>query len=429
MKEKRTLRCFNLFKPNELDLMREYLEQMAEKGWFLTKITGAFQSFEKGKPRKLRYAAEIFDRATVYDTRPESEAEDYIELCREAGWSFCGSYGRVYVFSSETEDALPIETDLEQKYRVICRDLMKEWANQYLSSVLLLLLIEIYTYFQGYEFFYSAPMNLFLIVLLGFMLLCGGWNLWEILHWRSLAKRKLLPLRGNGKPRSLFHRRVLNFLQLFFGLGLIGMFAYFGEVSSLWVCVGIAVLVCVILLWTSTKGWSRESNKAVSIVLGAVVALSGTICFQILPDKDDKQVYVPADQVDVSIFPLTLEDVGSNALAYRWAEVTQEKTFLAEYSYYQDYAKDDPNSKTMAELLVYSVYRSRYPKLLEAYMDYRMKDAVPERTEKLNGDDYGAEEAWWFKNGLLLQYPDKIVWVWPLAERFLKPEALKKAFA
>ena len=139
MNRKNKILRLNSFAPNELDLMREYLETMAEKGWFLTKITGSFQSFERREPRKLRYAVEIFDKATVYDTRPEMEAEEYIEFCKDARWEFCGSFGRTFVFCSEAADTLPIETDLHEKYRVIRKDLLKSWNSEYTSSILLLL--------------------------------------------------------------------------------------------------------------------------------------------------------------------------------------------------------------------------------------------------------------------------------------------------
>ena len=58
--------------------MRQHLEEMAKKGWFLVELTGAVETFERGEPKPLRYAVELFDRATDYDSRPEGEAQDGI---------------------------------------------------------------------------------------------------------------------------------------------------------------------------------------------------------------------------------------------------------------------------------------------------------------------------------------------------------------
>lgn len=433
MTNKNVLRRFHHFKSNELERMREYLEQMAEKGWFLTKITGAFQIFEKRTPQKLRYAVEIFDAATVYDTRPEVEAEDYIELCRQAGWNFCGCFGRVYVFCSDAEEnLLPIETDLEQKYRVIRGDLLKDWAGQYLAGLLPMLLLEVFVYFQGHEFFFSAPVNLFFIALLLFQLGECIVNLLGIWRWCSAARRELktgqLKLRGNGSECSLTFRSAVSVAKLAALFAVIGLFAFFSGASSLWVSLATAVLVSAILLWTSGRGWSRDSNKTVSVVLGIVIALSGIVCTGFLSDRDEKQIFLPADQVDVSEFPLSLDDLEEDAGAYRWAKADREKTFLAEYTYYREYAKETPEDKYATALLVYSVYQSPFPRLLEDYLEYRMKDAVPERTEQLAAADYGAAEAWKFSNGLLLSYPDKVVWIWPLAKEFDQPQALREAF-
>jgi len=159
-----------------------------------------------------------------------------------------------------------------------------------------------------------------------------------------------------------------------------------------------------------------------------VIALGSILCVQVLPAQKQEKHYLPADQVEVSQFPLTLSDLEENLPAYRWAKLDREKTFIAEYTYYQDYWKEDPQEKYSTELLVYSVYKSPYPKLLQDYKSYLMKDAKPERTERLDETEYGAREAWWFRNGLLLEYSDQIVWIWPLTDRYHDPEILKNAF-
>lgn len=404
---------------------------MAEQGWFLTKITGSFQSFERHTPKQLRYAVEIFDGATDYDTRPEPEAQEYIELCQAAGWEFCGSFGRTFVFCSEAADALPIETDLHEKYRVIRKDLLKSWSSEYISSILLLLAAELYIFFEGYQFFFSAPLNLFLMALLGFVSATGIFKLLQHLRWCHVARKQLkeecLVLRGTGKSVSLTYRRV-RLLASLASLLLLGAFACFSGVSSLWVSLILAVLTAAVLLWVSAKKWSRESNKTVSILLGGVIALASVFCVHVLPSAKEEKVYLPAEQVDASMFPLSLTDLEEDLPAYRWAKANREKTFLAQYTYYQDYFMDEPTGRYADELLVYSVYQSRYPKLLADYKAYLMKDAKPERTEQLSETQYGAEEAWWFNNGLLLEYPEKIVWIWPLTDRFHDPKAIKAAF-
>ena len=72
-------RVWKWFSYRECDAMKEYLEQMAEKGWYLKEL-GAWMVFEQGIPGKLRYAVHVFAKGSEYDTVKglDSGADDYI---------------------------------------------------------------------------------------------------------------------------------------------------------------------------------------------------------------------------------------------------------------------------------------------------------------------------------------------------------------
>jgi len=106
---KTTLRKFFVFKYTECDALKEYLEEMAQKGWLLKDIN-TYLTFEKAEPQKLIYSVEVFEKASIFDTRVEEKAKEYIDYCHEAGWQFVCSVGKTHVFVATDENAIPIET-------------------------------------------------------------------------------------------------------------------------------------------------------------------------------------------------------------------------------------------------------------------------------------------------------------------------------
>lgn len=56
-----------MYQPYECTAVEEYLENMAEKGWLLERISGYFFTFKKIEPKKLKYSVDTFSKISVLD--------------------------------------------------------------------------------------------------------------------------------------------------------------------------------------------------------------------------------------------------------------------------------------------------------------------------------------------------------------------------
>lgn len=65
----------------------------------------------------MKFSVDLFNKATVADTRPEKDTKEYIEYCREAGWQHIYTNGKLQFFYSELEHPTPIETN-KFKYKI-----------------------------------------------------------------------------------------------------------------------------------------------------------------------------------------------------------------------------------------------------------------------------------------------------------------------
>ena len=105
--------------PYDLKAIEEYLEEMAAKGFWFVKQKGLFYYFRKDVPRKVHFAVDVFDKASMFDSRPEAKTEEYIDYCEECGWKFLYSNGKIQFFYTEETNPVPIQTDQRLKLKYI----------------------------------------------------------------------------------------------------------------------------------------------------------------------------------------------------------------------------------------------------------------------------------------------------------------------
>ena len=126
MNTPRRLRKLALFQPYECRAMKEYLEDMALKGWRLTSFSRLFLYFEQMKPQALYYSVEIFSKASIRDSVPASHTSEYFDYCRAAGWEYVHNSGQFVVFVSASGNTTPIETDEDIRQKTITRAVIKQ---------------------------------------------------------------------------------------------------------------------------------------------------------------------------------------------------------------------------------------------------------------------------------------------------------------
>jgi len=119
---------------NSLSVIRDWLEEMALKGYKLVAVKGGNSFwFEKVIPGKIHYAVEVLPNGSVFDTHPSQKSEEYIDFCENVGWNYVDSTGNIYFFCTENEDVVAIETDEKLKFQTVKKAVFK---GKIISSIL-----------------------------------------------------------------------------------------------------------------------------------------------------------------------------------------------------------------------------------------------------------------------------------------------------
>lgn len=177
----------------ENDSLKEYLEDMALKGWRLVKIGSMLLHFEACKPRPLRYCVEIMDKASAYASNQTSSLKQYREFCKEEGWDYIGTNGLLHVFCTENAEAVPVETDPQERYQRVLRACRgTHWTMGFVF--LFLGLINLSICYQNGTLF--CPQGYIVLMLLcTFVFYTAGYLFWMRRAKASLAENGSLPCR------------------------------------------------------------------------------------------------------------------------------------------------------------------------------------------------------------------------------------------
>ena len=105
--------------------MEKRLEEMAEKGWLLTKITNTFWVYKRIDPVKLHFAVTYYPNASDFDPEPLEEEMIYRDYGEYAGWKFVTSSAQMQIFCNAEENPIPMETDPFTSVNVIHRTVKK----------------------------------------------------------------------------------------------------------------------------------------------------------------------------------------------------------------------------------------------------------------------------------------------------------------
>ncbi|MBT9778020.1 DUF2812 domain-containing protein [Clostridium sp. MCC353] len=128
------------FQADQLEAFAEYLEQQAKKGWFIDCKKAdiiPFPVFRRRKPGNKRYSVVMIPNISQWDTDNDSRVVEYRQMCEEYGWEFVGSYRKFRIFSSENQDAVPIETDPKLWFENVGREQLTRTIPCYLVLLVL----------------------------------------------------------------------------------------------------------------------------------------------------------------------------------------------------------------------------------------------------------------------------------------------------
>lgn len=102
--EKRRMKKLKIFVSYQKE--RIWLEQMAQKGWFLSNISlGIFYSFQKGEPKKMMYEVDRFNLPKKPTLEEIRHKEIFMDVAKELGWQeVTHDEGLTYYFCKEYKE-------------------------------------------------------------------------------------------------------------------------------------------------------------------------------------------------------------------------------------------------------------------------------------------------------------------------------------
>ncbi len=120
----------SLFSFYDITGMTRHLEQMAQKGWMIDKISNFGWHYRKTEPQKLRFTVSYFPHGSPFDPEPSQEQLSFQDFCVHSGWKLAASLGQLQIFYNEDMDAVPIETDPNMEIEMIKKQAKRVlWAE------------------------------------------------------------------------------------------------------------------------------------------------------------------------------------------------------------------------------------------------------------------------------------------------------------
>lgn len=190
----------------DADAISRHLEQMAQKGWMITKISGNLYKYRKTEPKNVKFAVAYFPKVSEYEIYPTEKQRNYLDLCEQMGWQTVILRNQQRILMNEDVNAVEIETDPITQLDNIHATAKKMFVKGRIMSVISMLLILTSRVLS----FISDPMNFIndgiSIPLVLLAVLCGGKDavyLFKYIKWHreSVQTAEVLPIKQNKKLR------------------------------------------------------------------------------------------------------------------------------------------------------------------------------------------------------------------------------------
>lgn len=394
MKNKK-IRRLKFFGSIDTFAIAEYLESMAEKGYFFTGCTGIFYTFEKGTPQKRKYHVELFHDGSVLGSAGDNEeTRAFASQWEENGWKYIYTNGRQVFFETDDMDAETVNAEPEERWKVIKKAIRGEVALGLIWVLLCLVNIFSFSDVWPTEFIENGTLDLVWISLLIFW---AGSFLRNLLFY---VKNKQRVAKGQsvvfpkGFHSSWFHTIMILFLTISLVFLLVSLCF---ESKETFIFVMITVAIIIVIVWFGIKQirniGSRKTKvqQIIILVVLAIIACAVAIIIaftSLFFDDNDKRIeYLDeygntiTESVSNDEIPLTTNDLGIKTSGLIQADSVCDKCvtiYGAVKDCYQHYY--DQHGE-IASSLTYNIAYCRFgwvkDKLLENYMttDYYGEDA------------------------------------------------------
>lgn len=255
MNKKIVYASFNMY---ETDAFRDYLEAMALKGWRLARFGSLFMHFEACDPHPIRYCVELMEKPSSFASNQTLGLKRYREFCQEAGWNYIGTNGLLHVFYTEDMNAVPVETDVEERYERIKKAYRGSLRPVFVMFALIILL-NLFTCFQNRTLF-SSNGFIILILLLALLYIGGDFYLWNRKVRISIETCRMLPKLSWQSARMknwIMIASILIVVILFFAYTL--GFQFSGLYARV-LLIYLAVYGIMLAIFSALLHWLREKN-------------------------------------------------------------------------------------------------------------------------------------------------------------------------
>jgi hypothetical protein len=351
-KDSNTLVRYKVISPESLSATREYLEDMAGKGWMLKNIMGSFKFvFEKCEPKKVKFAVEIIPDGSVYDTHPSEKNEEYIGMCESIGWNYICTSTMFYVFYTEDMQVKDIESDEMLKFKTVKKAVIKsKFTNSIVCMVcgicMLLMAFTMQLNMTEASFLNAQSVLLWIVVLTVNTISISSKVLWMNRAKKVISSGGKMPEKKAASLKdtviylciiALIHIGGALWYSIKFDDMFIGVF-----IPIVWLMIGVFGLVNRrITVIAEENKIGRNNNRALIIitsVVGTVVMINIVVCVMIFTSLGDS--FAKGDKVD-DFSEKELEMFGySNVFESREIDKTVMGRFLMDYTRYEIVAKN-----------------------------------------------------------------------------------------
>ncbi len=263
--------------------IQRLLEEQAQKGWLLDKVSNFAWRFRRIEPKRIHFAVTYFPTASQFDPGPGDAQQELFAFCAHSGWVLVGTTAQIQIFYNERENPVPIETDpvieLENIHRSAKKNFLK--ANGLLLG---LAILQLYLQFDQIRRFplqqISAETTMFNCFCQMALLLITGQELTGYFLWYRRAKKAA----ENGEfVETKGHRKLQMFFLVCMIAGLLLMVitrsAQYGV--SLLISIGMFAAIYAAVLGATSfmkrQGASAGTNRTVTIVLTMVLSFAITL--------------------------------------------------------------------------------------------------------------------------------------------------------
>lgn len=370
----------------EYNSIREYLEEMALKGWLLKSIMGYSFKFTKTEPKKLKYLVEPIDKNSSSETQNLSSSIPSIEYYESAGWKYICEKGNLNIFySEESSSLLPINRDENEKFKCLFKSSLFEIFPNLL--IILILSFNIYNQISNGSIVYLLTSNLSLLSIIALILFTIT-NVIEIIFFISWSiKAKKAINNGLAIPCSSFKKfkrknlikkviniSIISLILIFLFEDIIGKNNSLNEPISILLAILMFFVIFLVDIFTrkliEKNKYSKRTNiiiRSISIVFSFFLVIFVTLN-TITGIAGDG--FIGNIHMSETTLPLTLNDFKIYNNESNDIYVNENSSILAKQIYYSNYIDVD---NTLNYLFFESDYKFLISAVEKSLIDFKTK--------------------------------------------------------